>query len=127
MRRPYLILFFLVFVAAGCATASGSSGDEPRRDRNLITREEIEALPTLTGYQIVQRLRPAWLRSRGPVGGGSGYARVFQDGMEMGDLGSLRNITSESIQRLRYIPATDATTRFGTGYTGGIIEIITRG
>jgi len=126
MRRASLILLFIAIVAAGCASAS-SSEDQPRRNRNLITAEEIAALPTFTAFQIIRRLRPGWLRQRGPAGTrSSGYAAVFQDGMEMGGHDALRNITAESIELIRFINATDATTRYGTGYAGGIIEVITR-
>lgn len=126
MRRTFFIVHFLAILATGCATAS-PSGDQPRQNRNLITAEEIAEYPTLSAYHIIQLLRPAWLRHRGRPGTrASGYASVFQDGIQMEGQDALQRITGESIQRMRFIGAADATTRYGTGFPEGIIEVTTR-
>jgi hypothetical protein len=78
--------------------------------------------------EIVQRLRPAWLRARdqGTLSSAPAYAEVFVDGMRFGSLSSLSRFSSSQIELMRYLRATDATTRYGTGFPGGIIEITTR-
>ena len=50
----------------------------------------------------------------------------FRDGRPFGALDSLHQIGAETIDVIRFHSASDATTRFGTGYPAGIIEVITR-
>ena len=128
MRTLFIATLVLAALPAACATSSGSD-QEVRRNRNLITNEELATLPALSAYEAVQRLRPAWLQSRGPMSGGAAtrsYPHVMMDGMQMGDINTLRDLRTDNVQELRFISARDATTRFGTGYMAGIIEIITR-
>lgn len=128
MRTILLATFVLVFLPAACVTGSGSD-QETRRNRYLITFEELADLPSLSAFEAVQRLRPAWLQSRGPMSGGAAtrsYPHVMMDGIPMGDINTLRDLRTDNVQELRFISARDATTQFGTGYMAGIIEIITR-
>jgi len=39
---------------------------------------------------------------------------------------SRRHLRIETITEIRYLSPSDATTRYGTGYPAGIIEIITK-
>jgi hypothetical protein len=39
---------------------------------------------------------------------------------------ALRDISVEQIRELRFIDAKDATTRYGTGHTSGVIEVYTK-
>ena len=128
MRTILLAILVLVFLPTACATGSRSD-QETRRNRNLITLEELAPLPSLSAFEAVQRLRPAWLQSRGPMSGGAAtrsYPHVMMDGIHMGDINTLRDLRTDNVQELRFISARDATTQFGTGYMAGIIEIITR-
>lgn len=56
---PVLAVALVGLVPAGCAT-SGPAGD--RGDPNLLTTEEIRGAEGSTLYDVVQRLRPRWLR-----------------------------------------------------------------
>jgi hypothetical protein len=108
--------------------AAGASGGGSSGNPDLITREQFEALTGENAVEIVQRLRPAWLRARdqGTISSAPAYAEVFVDGMRFGSLSSLSRFSSSQIEQMRYLRATDATTRYGTGFPGGIIEITTR-
>jgi hypothetical protein len=78
----------------------------------------------------VQQLRPNWLRSRsGTLRNSIGRTPpvVFLDGRRYGDLATLYEFWTQDIEEIRFLPPADATTRYGTGYTGGIINIISRG
>jgi len=48
------------------------------------------------------------------------------DDRPYGELDVLYGFGTEDLEEIRYISASDATTRFGTGYPGGIINLITR-
>jgi hypothetical protein len=41
-----------------------------------------------------------------------------------GDIQSLRSILIEEIAEVRFISASDATTRWGTGHAGGVIQVL---
>lgn len=124
LRASVIALFMLV--AAACASAGGGSSGG---SRDLITREQIEDLPEGTAFTVVQRYRSGWLRARSQGSFTSStpdYAVVFVDEMRYGDINSLSRISTSNIETIEYISATDATTRYGTGYPGGIIRIHTR-
>lgn len=120
-------LFALFAVAAtACASGGGGGGGSP----DLITRDQIDALPEGTAFTVVQRYKSGWLRPRSQGSFTSNqpdFAVVFVDEMRYGDINSLSRISSNQIESIQYISATDATTRYGTGYTGGIIRVNTRG
>ena len=124
-RRSFLLL--MAFVSAGtivvAACASGGQSSGPRSgNRNVITAEELQQVDVSNAYQAIQRLRPMWLRSRS----GGGDPAVFIDNVRAGDLNMLETLYLTNIQELRYVSPSDATTRWGTGYPTGAIEVITR-
>jgi hypothetical protein len=122
MRPIRIAVIGLTLLAAACASGGGSGEGGPRRDRNLITSEELIQFSDVgTAYDAIQRLRPAWLRGRG-----GSSVRVFIDGLDMGDTRILRNYRAMAIRECRFISAADATTRWGTGFSGGVIEIFMR-
>ena len=41
-------------------------------------------------------------------------------------LAYLDQMSTENIETMRYLSASDATTKYGTGYAGGVIEVTTR-
>ena len=130
--RGHLLLFACV-VAHGCAGAgSGSSaptGSAPRGNANLITSEQLRApaVSFMSADAAIRFLRPRWLRSRsGTPVGGRNYAYVFMDGGPFGNIRTLPSLQASDIGEARFITAADATTRYGTGYPGGIIAIASR-
>ena len=76
----------------------------------------------------VEDLRRRWLQPRRSptlLNPGSFYARVVVDGIPRGELRELSILGTENIESMRYLSPTDATTRYGTGYMGGVIEVTT--
>lgn len=128
MRTTLLAMSLLALVPAACATGPGTDS-EVRRNRYVISFEEITDLPSLSAYEAVQRLRPSWLQSRGPMSGGGAtrsFPHVIMDGILLGDINTLRDLRIDNVLEFHFISARDATTRFGTGYMAGVIEIISR-
>lgn len=128
MRILGLMIVFTTLALGGCATSGAQSSDGG--DRNLIASEELRELEGegLEAWEAIRRLRSRWLRSRGNSSFTSGpaTARVFVDGVEHGELNVLRSLSVTDVEEMQYLSAQDATTRFGTGYTGGAILVETR-
>ena len=118
LRRPLLVLTTLV--VAACASAGQGGDDRPRRDPNLITFVEMADWSANTLYEVIQTLRPRWLQGRG-----RGAPAVVLDNRRV-DLGTLRTLRPTDVELVRWVSAPDATTRFGTGYANGLIEVETR-
>jgi TonB-dependent Receptor Plug Domain len=128
------------------ACASGSGGGGGGASANVITQRQIDDAGVDDTYQLIQRYKSRWLRparnqnitsgtTAGSLTGGSDgdvvagqelYARVFVDDHPYGEIDSLRSIDPRSIESIEFISSTDATTRYGTGYIGGIIQVHTR-
>ena len=138
-----LILPLLASIAAPAraiaqdSTQKAADAVKPKRRNNVISEEEIAALggSIQTALGIVQRLRPAMLRSHaGSIASqsdGSSSAgatllevQVYLDNQKMGGTNALADITLAQIREIRYLNASDATTLFGTGNTAGAIQVI---
>lgn len=139
MRRSRVLLplFTLVAIVAcgGGSTAAGAGGttataSTPRVARggqNIILNSEIEAAgqDLLSAWDLIMSLRPTMLRPRNlSAGAGAEYGIVaYVDEMRLGDLEQLKNVMRATVQEIRYISATDATTRWGTGHSNGVIQV----
>jgi hypothetical protein len=121
-----------MLAAAGvmaCASAGPGTTSVSTGDANIITAAQISASQQTNAYDVVRKLRPNFLKSRGRTtvyGQGSDYAAVFLDGQSFGDLGSLRNIASSQIRSIRFIRGTDAVTMHGMQYGAGVIDVRTK-
>ena len=127
MRYLLLALILAAILPAACVTTG--TGDTGGRQRNLITLEELEPFQQHTAYYVIRQLRPNWLQGRGALSirdPRDVTPKVAVDGMPRGELGQLRTISVHLIKEIRFLNSSDATTRYGTGYAGGVIEITTR-
>lgn len=117
--RRLATLLLAVASLASCATAGAADGEERTRGTaNLIIAAELEPLHQLNARQAIERLRPNWLRSRlgrTPV--------VVVEGNPGQSVQILESIRAPDVTEMRFLSARDATTRYGTGYDGGAIEI----
>lgn len=127
LRTHHAFLLCLVSLGiAGCASSGGTgAGAQPggHRSSNRIDAAELATLAELDVHQVISRARPGWLR-----GGPQGQLPVIvldgspqTSGPEM--LGTFR---AADVSALEYMSASDATTRFGTGYSGGAILVTTK-
>lgn len=117
-------LFGVLILLAGCASATGRSAGTS----DVIGPEELNTVRVATAYEVVERLRPVFLRGRGQttLAGDPQYPVVYVDGMRQGGPEALRRVPSQDVNMIRYVSARDATTRYGTGHSAGAIEVTTR-
>ena len=113
--------FLITLAIAACASSGGGDGSS-RRDADLIGTAELTENRDRTVMEAVERLRPQWLR---PTGMRRELPTVMMDGQAY-DLDILRNIEPENVEMLRFVNATDASFRWGSEHTSGVIEVRTR-
>jgi hypothetical protein len=122
-------LGMLLVAGAVLLAACGGARTQGPSISNIITSEEIRESSGRTAHEIVQQLRPQFLRVRGSRSiSGSQVSEpvVYVDNIRMGGLSALREVRASAIEEIRYIGAADATTRWGTGHMGGAILVILR-
>ena len=121
-----IILFAFLVVAAACAAGPGPAAGAPRSDPDLITEQELARYPSVSVRQAIERLRPRFLRTRGPTSLSNPAADrivVYLGDTRMGSLEFLDQIMTGDILEVRYLSAPDATQRYGTGHTAGAIVL----
>ncbi|WP_420126553.1 carboxypeptidase-like regulatory domain-containing protein [Longimicrobium sp.] len=110
--------------------------------RRLIGRAEVERTIVGTAFELVQSLRPQWMRARGsdamsmtPIATRDGPAMaindenpimVWVDGRRLGTLETLRTISYGEIDYIEYFDGTEAQQRFGAGNAQGAIHVVRR-
>jgi hypothetical protein len=138
MRARVVMATAFTAIGLGCSTGgatSGTSASAPRasRQQDVITESEIvaRASEASNALQIVQKLRPQMLRSRGRVSpndtsGEASLPKVIVDDVAYGTIESLANLNASQVREIKYMNAADATTKWGTGYMGGVIIVVTK-
>jgi hypothetical protein len=124
MRRAAALLS-LAWTLGGCAaTTSG-----PDRDRMFISDAEVQATEARNAFELVERLRPLWLQSRGERSTHlDTQIVVFQDQAMLGDVEMLRSIPIEFVVELRALDSAQAGRLPGLGgrHVERAIMVVTR-
>lgn len=125
-RRVCLVCFLsLAVMACGSSGGSVATSAQPggHRASNRIDATELATVAELDVYQAISRLRPAWLRSSPQ---GQLPVIVLDGSPQTAGPEMLRTFRAADVAALEYMNASDATTRFGTGYSGGAILVTSR-
>ncbi|CAN5720724.1 hypothetical protein BH23GEM5_BH23GEM5_25650 [soil metagenome] len=115
--------------AAAPATAPSAApkAKAPRRNRDVISADEIREVSQTDAMSLVQALRPGWLSQRGKSSmSRPEYLKVYRDGMPVGGAGALRQIAVDEITSIQYFDGISATQRWGTDHGNGAILVRTR-
>lgn len=124
MKKLLLIPFVLTLTA--CSASSGAKGSAPR-DRALLTAEDIQKSGAVEAFTAVQTLRPHWLVKRGSTSfRQTEIVKVYLDGNLMGGPDQLRQITTTSIESIRYMDGLEATQRYGLDHGQGAVLVFTK-
>lgn len=97
--------------------------------QNVITMAEIDSAHANNVYEVITRLRGNYLRDRGKVSILSNtHARavVFLNDQEYGIPETMRNLSPDRVAEIHFYPGTEAVTKFGAQYGGGVIQLISR-
>jgi hypothetical protein len=117
-----------VLAAAACASAPAPEAAQ-QTNRSVITDAEIPATGTESAYDLIQRIRPEYLRVRPTqtyMGAKSNQApppAVLFNGQRLGDASYLQQVPAPSLSYVRYYSIEEGKRKFGMQYGGGVIEI----
>jgi hypothetical protein len=105
-----IVVSLTLLVTAACASSGvqKSSGSPDKLDR-----AEIESANTTSVYDVINRLRPSWLRPAGMTmtglqNSGSQQVTVYLDNQPLGGVETLRNITTPSVISMEFLSPTRA-------------------
>lgn len=125
--RRGMVLAAVVVVAA---TVAPREADAQRRDRDLISHEELaqSSKERADLFQAIRSLRPHFLQGpRGvrSLGGAQSNTRpiVYLNGTRMGEINMLRDILTRDVQEVRFVPPTEASQLYGPEHGGGVIQV----
>lgn len=118
-RRVAAALMVATLAACGPAGSAAPGRGNPR----LLTEEEIRAAPSNNLFEVVQRLRPAWLVGK-YEGGTRGYPAVYVGSQRSGDIEYLRSVETSNVLEVHYFDPISASSRFGRNASFGVIQII---
>jgi len=121
LRSALLVMLTAFHACASAGTSTPSSGNP-----NVITRDDIVGLERLTALQVVERLQPRWIQTRGLDSfEASNEVVVYVDGTRMGGPEELRRLNATEVGEIRYLDSRQATTQFGAGHPSGAIFLLT--
>ncbi len=126
--RSLLLTLLVGPLLAGCFSSGEAAERERTRSRrgpanelqNQVVRTYLTDHPAASAYDIVRQLRPAWLQRRSP----NTTVWAYEGGIRVGDANRyLRGVDLESVERIVFLDANTATTRYGLGHEEGAIVI----
>lgn len=127
MHTPVRTVILLAAAVGVWGCSSLNQG--PGRDRNVISPEEIAASEARNAYELIQRLRPLWLQSRGDRSTRLETAIVvYQNDTMLGGVDTLENIPIEMVHSVRALDSAEAGRLAGLGsrHVERAIMILTR-
>ena len=116
----------------GGATTAAPSTTRTRGAANIITEAEISSSAYQNALEVVQNLRPQMLIPRAVGSDATGLSAtsipiiIYMDDVRLGEPSSLTNIPASRVKEIRFMNARDATTRYGTGHSSGVILVTTK-
>jgi hypothetical protein len=112
--QPVLALsrFAIMVSMVACASSGSTAGSSHQPDQ--ITAAEIASSGTTNAWDLINRLRPNWVKQQavGSMGGG-GHTQViavYVDGHRFGDVSSLRTLSASTIRSAQWLDAARAAT-----------------
>ena len=126
------LLLLPLLTAAGCGAAASTAGPATPRpsSSSLISFEELQERGQYSNlYDLIEVLRPRWLRPQGGPDtfyGTEGQVQVHMDGNWMGDVGVLRGLSVGGVTSIEWLPPLAAAARYGLDHGHGAIVVSTR-
>ncbi len=110
------------------AVMKGTAGAVPasRRDRSVLSRQEILATNYTNAYDVILALRGNWLRTRAAESfGKSSAVQVYLDTQRLSGADELKSMAPTNIASIRFFDPITASARWGMDHGAGAIFIVT--
>lgn len=116
----------IALLGVACARAASEG---PRRDPNLITAPEVADAEARNVYEVIERLRPLWLRA--PIDRSTRLETsilAYLDDAKLGSVEALHDLPVEGVVSIRHMDAAQAGRLPGAGslHVAGAIVVSTR-
>ena len=130
MRYSLLCACALSAACAGSAVQHPARIGPPNYDRrHLVVADEAIRGDAGSAYDLIRRLRPEYLASRGPVSilmNVSETPDVYVDGVRRGGIDELRYIPASEILDVRFYPMSAVPVNVSGNHAAGVIAVRTR-
>jgi hypothetical protein len=100
----------------------------PAYERSVIRQDEIAQARAISALDLVSRLRPSFLASRGATtvfGRSSSTPTVYVNGVRYGSIGTLQDIPASQVAEIRMY-GVGAASVFGPGEVSGVLAVSLR-
>jgi len=135
LRSTLVVAGIITIITLACAhnPPSGTTPGQGNHDRSLLLREDLSTLSDPFLYDVVQRLRPEWLRAHGQTSINSAVnagaiqpdpVHVYMGMVRLGGPEVLSRMATNQADTVKYFTAAQAQARFGSGNTNGVIQVI---
>jgi hypothetical protein len=126
LRKQTLMLaaLSLALTLGGCA--SGGTRTRSSSSSTILTQEQLASANSDNLYDVISKLRPEWLTSRGTTSATDmtpTSVDVYMNGTMLGKAEYLREMRLSDVTQVRYWDAGQASARFGMGHPRGVIEV----
>jgi len=122
--------FVLGFSVPMGGYAPGGGSLLPGGSQDVISREQILEASVSTALEAIRLFHPEWLILRGQESFNdpdSDTIRVYIDNVHVGSIEALREMSTVTVESIRFWSAQRATARWGSGHTHGAIQVVTMG
>lgn len=143
VARPLFVA--LAALAFGATDAAAQDSGSPRKDPNRILQQETQNTSARNVYELVQSLRPQWLRIHGlqtmrtttvETTDGKGHVAnatvgdepqivVYVNTVRFGTVDALRDLPLSNVTSLEFVSPARATLLWGGGHIHGAIVVHT--
>lgn len=112
------------------ACVAQRSSVAPGGDPMVITQQQIAQVQATNAYDAVSHLHGEFLVSRGRESSNPNVpvvpVHVYVDNSFFGGVSALRDIPATDIAEIKLYQSYEAQYKFGSGHTGGVIQVITK-
>jgi len=120
-----LALVLVTLTTTACATASTGTRRVVSQRHNVISFQEIVEERASSAYDLIEKLRPFYLRGR--TGGLMGAPPiVYMDDILLGDVTELRGINARDVLEIRYVRGEEMLFRSQEASGHQVIQVVTR-
>jgi hypothetical protein len=126
MRTVRLAVVPLLAAAIAACSARSASTNEPGRSGSLIEQSEIRAAQLPNAYDLVERLRPEWLRTAGVRSDHTDGLSivVYLDNARYGGPESLRQIPAQAVTAIRLLRGSEVNAMLTSMSARGVGSVI---